>query len=235
MGFPEEILEDEKRVRAEVDYSNFNSPEQVLLGEGAHNTVLRSPHNYVLKNPDENTEFLRKREENLKSLTRIPWNEVIVVEGEGLVRMDEADLTHKEAVQNYGFPKVIEEDFQMFVELAKEGAVFEDFKPANIGYFHDKAEGIPGFDDVEALPIDLYDCDAVNTEELRLIDFQDITDVYMTGNSSSSGLTGNYDLTSGEAYEATISAIADDPEEIIESDFYGIDDVTRKFYRNNLR
>ena len=178
---------------------------------------------------------MRKREENLKSLTRIPWNEVIVVEGEGLVRMNEADLTHKEAVQNYGFPKVIEEDFQMFVELAKDGAVFEDFKPANIGYFHDKAEEIPGFDDVEALPIDLYDCDAINTEELRLIDFQAITDVYMTGNSSPSGLTGKYYLTPEEAYNATISAIADDPEEIIESDFYGIDDVTRKFYRNNLR
>lgn len=233
MGFPEEILEDEQRVRAEVDYSYFNSPEKVLLGEGAHNSVLRSPHDYVLKNPDENPEFLREREKRMESVERVPWNEVIVVQGEGLVRMSESDLTHEEAVQSHGFSKVIEEDFQMFVDLAKDGVVFEDFKPANIGYFHEGE--ISGFEDVEALPIDLYDCESMNTNELRLIDFQAIADVYMTGNSGSSGLTGSYDLNPEEAYKATIRAIADDPEEIIESDFYGVDDATREFYRNNLR
>ena len=75
----------------------------------------------------------------------------------------------------------------------------------------------------------------MNIGDLRLIDFQAIADVYMTGNSEHSGLTGNYDLNAAEAHEQVINAISEDPEEIISSDFYGIDDVTREFYRNNLR
>ena len=221
MGFPEEFLNGNK--------------ESVLLGQGAHSSAVRTSNGDVLKDADEDMSFLRERQQTLEQVDRTPQSEVVFVDEEFLIKMAEANMSHSEAVNQYGFEQVIEEDFQMFVEMAGDGAVFEDFKPANIGYFHDKAEGVPVFDDVEALPIDLYDCEAINTEELRLIDFQAITDVYMTGNSSYSGLTGSYDLTPEEAYEATIKAIADDPDEIIDSRFYDVDDATREFYRNNLR
>ena len=235
MGFPENTLRDEERIRVEIDISNFDSKEGVQLGEGAHNKALRSPHRYVMKDPDEDPEFLRQRKSELENIDRVPWSEVIVSDDRSLVRMAEADLTHEEAVEKYGFQQVIQEDFQMFVELAEEGVVYEDFKPANIGYFQDGKENSPEFESVRASPIDLYDCESLKIEDPSLIHFQPITDVYMTGNSDFSGLTGRYDLNEEEAHEMTIRAIAEDPEDIIGSRFYDVDDATREFYHNNLR
>jgi len=137
-------------------------------------------------------------------------------------------------LRGFGLSKVIEEDFSMFVELAEDYIVYEDFKPANIGYFH-SCRDPQEFEDVEAMPIDLYDIESLDHGSVSLLDFQKIVDVYLSGNSDFSGLTGNYDVDAEKAEELIVGAISDNPEEINSSKFKGVEDATREFYRRNLR
>lgn len=236
---------------------NLESTNKEILGEGGNSVAVRSPNGYVLKGVDEDVEFLEERESELSQIQIVPDNEVVVVlycegkgeyfnsiveaesgdnlERSGLVRMREANLTHKDAIKHFGFDEVIEKDFQMFSNLAREGILYEDFKPANIGYFRVSESESQGFEDMEPLPIDLYDSDSLTNEEFTIVDFHKIAQLYMTGNSDESGLTRAYEIDDEEACSHVIDALAENPAEIKNNRHYNVDDVLRNFYRDNLR
>jgi len=105
MGFFETILINERDTRDKVDVSNFESPENVNVGEGGHKSVIRSPnggnHSYVLKSHDETESYLRERERALREVDRVPRNGVLVGDDRAIIRMRESEMSHHEAVEGF--------------------------------------------------------------------------------------------------------------------------------------
>ena len=206
--------------------AEFISGSGIAVGEGLNTEAHRSPRGGVLKEVFLSEEETRQRARNIMGKDRVPDHELCFWDDFGAVRMEEADLSHAEAVERLGIDTVIKKDFEMLEGLADQGIWISDFKPANIGYFIDEEGSEP-----VARPIDLYDKDSLTTEGITSLGVYKTVEVYLEGDpGEGSGLLEQYGYSWDEGVELLAENVSENSSRFREKDYLGIEDLTREIY-----
>lgn len=203
----ESIVENAQQNQFREDKAALEN-EVAKLGEGANTSAHFSSRGYVVKplKYDENAACPEDHLERVENLERFPWAELEKLDFEDTfdhawVRMSPWDLSHGEAVKSYDVTDVIEEDLCLFTSLREHNITYNDFKPANIGYFW---EDYHENSTLVAKAVDITDGARKPWEEeetLPWVDLSDILDVYIRGTPDEDGLVDRYPVQTQQAEE----------------------------------